>query len=143
MVDKLLLRTLKDLGKDAFQEFKWHLKQENFVGVEPIAESDLEDADRGQTVTQMTRSYEETTAVEVAVKILKEISNRKAAAELTKKYAEMVRAASSSSSSSAAAASPPAASPPAANTMSAENGSVIVAPTVSGSIHTLNLTINK
>ncbi|KAI9525702.1 hypothetical protein NQZ68_006251, partial [Dissostichus eleginoides] len=87
MVDKLLLRTLKDLGKDAFQEFKWHLNQKNLDGAEPIPVSDLEDADRGQTVSQMTNSYSEKTAVEVAVKILKEISNRRAAAELTEKYA--------------------------------------------------------
>ncbi|KAI4833172.1 hypothetical protein KUCAC02_016086 [Chaenocephalus aceratus] len=144
MVDKLLLGTLEDLGKDAFQDFKWYLSQENLDGVKPIPVSKLEDASRGQTVTQMTRSYGGETAVKVAVKILKEISNRKAAAELMEKYAEMNGAApSSSSAASPPAASPPAASPPAANTMLAQNGSVIVAPTVLGSLTTLNLTINK
>ncbi|KAF3852619.1 hypothetical protein F7725_005974 [Dissostichus mawsoni] len=247
MVDKLLLRTLKDLGNDAFQEFKWYLKQKNLDGAEPIAVSDLEDADRGHTVSQMTRSYGEKTAVEVAVEILKEISNRQAAAELTKKYAgavdlldlqllhlqlrldvgsgrecdrrsdtdmvdelllwtledlgeddfgtfkwyldkenldgvepipksklecasrtktvsQMTRSyvketavkvaveilrkmrnmnAAEKLTKKYAATGPPAASPPAANTMLAQDGSVIVAPTVSGSIHTLNLTINN
>ncbi|KAI4832617.1 hypothetical protein KUCAC02_015579 [Chaenocephalus aceratus] len=87
MVDKLLLGILDDLGKDAFQDFKWYLSQKNLDGVKPIPVSKLEDASRGQTVTRMTRSYGEKTTVEVAVEILKKISNRKAAAELRKKYA--------------------------------------------------------
>ncbi|XP_033985358.1 extracellular signal-regulated kinase 7-like [Trematomus bernacchii] len=154
MVDVLLLGTLEDLGKDDFRDFKWYLNQKNLDGCKPIAVCKLEDASRTKTVTEMTSSYGEEMAMKVAVEILKKMKNMKAAAELTKKYAEMIRAASSSSSSSSAAAasppaasppaaSPPAASPPAANTMSAQNESVIVAPTVTGSSHTFNITINK
>ncbi|KAI4833175.1 hypothetical protein KUCAC02_016089 [Chaenocephalus aceratus] len=139
-----------DLDKGDFGTFKGFLSQENLDGVKPIAVSKLEDASRIETVSQMTRNYGGEMAVKVAVKILKEMSNMKAAEKLTKKYAEMNGAVPSSSSSAASppaasppAASPPAASPPAANTMSAQDGSVIVAPTVSGSLHTLNLTINK
>ncbi|KAL3066461.1 hypothetical protein OYC64_016419 [Pagothenia borchgrevinki] len=156
MVGVLLLGTLEDLGKDDFRDFKWHLKQDNLDGCKPIAVCKLEDASRTQIVTEMTRSYGEEMAMKVAVEILKKMKNMKAAAELTTKYAEMIRAASSSSSAAAAsppaasppaasppAASPPAASPPAANTMSAQNESVIVAPTVTGSSHTFNITINK
>ncbi|KAI9518887.1 hypothetical protein NQZ68_034011 [Dissostichus eleginoides] len=143
MVDELLLWTLEDLGEDDFGTFKWYLDKENLDGVEPIPKSKLECASRTKTVSQMTRSYVEETAVKVAVEILRKMRNMNAAEKLTKKYAEMNRAALSSSSSSAAAASPPAASPPAAASMLAQDGSVIVAPRVSGSIHTLNLTINK
>ncbi|KAK5898979.1 hypothetical protein CesoFtcFv8_008503 [Champsocephalus esox] len=90
MVDKLLLGTLEDLDKGDFGTFKGFLSQENLDGVKPIAVSKLEDASRGQTVTRMTRSYGGEMAVEVAVKILKEMSNMKAAEKLTKKYAGAV-----------------------------------------------------
>ncbi|KAL3066455.1 hypothetical protein OYC64_016413 [Pagothenia borchgrevinki] len=143
MVGKLLLGTLEDLVRDDFGKFKWYLCQENLDGVKPIAVSKLEDTSRIETVSQMISTYGEEMAVKVAVKILKQISNMNAAEKLTKKYAEINGAAPSSSSSSSSAASPPADSPPAAYKMSAQNGSVIVAPTVAGSLHTLNLTINK
>ncbi|KAK1886014.1 Cytosolic acyl coenzyme A thioester hydrolase [Dissostichus eleginoides] len=48
MVDKLLLRTLKDLGKDAFQEFKWHLNQKNLDGAEPIPYASVEQEELGR-----------------------------------------------------------------------------------------------
>ncbi|KAK5898984.1 hypothetical protein CesoFtcFv8_008508 [Champsocephalus esox] len=134
MVDELLLGTLDDLGKGDFQVFKGYLNQKNLAGVEPIAVSKLDDASRIETVSQMTRSYGGEMAVEVAVEILKKISNMKAAEELTEKYAEMNGAAPSSSSAAAAS------SPPAANTMSAQNESVIVP---ASSSHTSNINEHK
>ncbi|KAI4832616.1 hypothetical protein KUCAC02_015578 [Chaenocephalus aceratus] len=174
-VDELLLEPLESLGTDYFKKFKCGLYVRKY---KHITWSKLMDASRGQTVKLMTRILGEKMAVKVTVKVLKEMKNMKAAAELTEKYAEMNGAVPSSSSSSSSAssspaaspraasppaasppaasppaasppaasppaASPPAASPPAAASMSAQNGSVIVAPRVAGSLHTLNLTINK
>ncbi|KAF3852616.1 hypothetical protein F7725_005971 [Dissostichus mawsoni] len=121
MVDVLLLRTLKDLSRDDFWDFKGYLDKDILVGVKPIASSKVEYTNRMQTVTEMTRSYGKETAVKLAVKILKEMRNRKAAKELTKKYA--------------------AASRPAAASMSAQNGSVIIAPRVEGVHHTFNMPV--
>ncbi|XP_033943671.1 uncharacterized protein [Pseudochaenichthys georgianus] len=150
-VGELLLETLESLGTEYFGKFKCGLYIRTY---KHITWRKLKDASRGQTVKQMTRILGEKMAVKVTVEVLKKMKNMKAAAELRKKYAEMngaVPSSSSSSSSSASsspaasppAASPPAASPPAAASMSAQNGSVIVAPRVAGSLHTLNLTINK
>ncbi|KAK1898888.1 Caspase b [Dissostichus eleginoides] len=93
MVDELLLWTLEDLGEDDFGTFKWYLDKENLDGVEPIPKSKLECANRTKTVSQMTRSYVEETAMKVAVEILRKMRNMNAAEKLTKKYAEMNRAA--------------------------------------------------
>ncbi|KAK2918392.1 hypothetical protein Q8A73_002763 [Channa argus] len=67
---------LRDLRKDDFLDFKWHLQQDDTMeGFAVIPEEKLKDAKRRDTVDMMVDMYTLPGAVEVAVKILK-IMNR-------------------------------------------------------------------
>ncbi|XP_034070956.1 NACHT, LRR and PYD domains-containing protein 12-like, partial [Gymnodraco acuticeps] len=69
---KILFRTLEQLGKEDFEEFKWYLQQE-VLGFEGIPKSRLEDACRTQTVDHMFLNYGINTN-EVARNVLKEMN---------------------------------------------------------------------
>ncbi|KAJ4923541.1 hypothetical protein JOQ06_004079 [Pogonophryne albipinna] len=69
---KILFRTLEQLGKDDFEEFKWHLQQK-VLGYEGIPKSRLEDACRTQTVDHMFLNYCINT-IKVTRNVLKEIN---------------------------------------------------------------------
>ena len=67
-VKTLLLQTLKDLGNDDFKSFKWHLENST-----EISESELEGADRQQTVNLLVRKYRQQ-AIKYTIKVLTAIS---------------------------------------------------------------------
>ncbi|KAL7404893.1 hypothetical protein ABVT39_020627 [Epinephelus coioides] len=140
-VPQLLLETLEDLDDDDFEKFKWYLSMDILEGCKPIPKSRLGKAPRTDTVSRMTESYTKESAVKVTVEILRKMGNNNAAEKLKNRYAGAPAA------SPAAPVVPPAApvAPPAAPaTMSAQHGSVIIAPTVSGSTAgTWNITVNK
>eukprot|EP00064_Thunnus_orientalis_P022519 superscaffoldBa00007647_g22717 len=69
-----LLKTLEDLiGKD-FEDFKWFLKHESLEGHQAIKASQLEKAERRDTVDLMVQTYQLPGAVEVTKKLLKKIN---------------------------------------------------------------------
>ncbi|XP_031732078.1 NACHT, LRR and PYD domains-containing protein 12-like isoform X1 [Anarrhichthys ocellatus] len=69
-----LLATLKDLADEEFKEFKWYLQQAEVLGgFSPIPRSQLEKADRMDTVDEIIETYEQN-AVEVTIKVLKLIN---------------------------------------------------------------------
>ncbi|XP_029284687.1 uncharacterized protein LOC115006582 [Cottoperca gobio] len=169
MDHQLLLETLEDLRSNDFKKFNWYLTINMLDGCKPIPTSRLESQDRTDTVTEMIKSYGGDMAVNVTVEILKKMMNNQDAENLKIRRAEGKAAAASSTSSAAAAppaaaaassmssaaAAPPAAAaassmssaaaapPAAAATMSAQHGSVIIAPTVGGTFQNLNITISK
>ncbi|XP_059215476.1 protein NLRC3-like isoform X2 [Centropristis striata] len=66
----VLLRTLKDLGDKDFEEFKWYLQQQGELDGHPeIPKSQLENANRMETVDEMFRFYSEK-ATDVARTVL-------------------------------------------------------------------------
>ncbi|XP_070836903.1 NACHT, LRR and PYD domains-containing protein 3-like [Chaetodon trifascialis] len=68
-----LLATLEDLADAEFKKFKWFLQQaEVLEGFPAIPKSQLENADRLDTVDEITETYNKN-AVEVAIKVLKMI----------------------------------------------------------------------
>ncbi|XP_030262363.1 NACHT, LRR and PYD domains-containing protein 12-like [Sparus aurata] len=68
-----LLATLKDLADGEFKEFKWFLQQADILeGFPAIPKSHLVNADRLDTVDEITDTYDKN-AVEVTIKVLKEI----------------------------------------------------------------------
>ncbi|KAJ4923556.1 hypothetical protein JOQ06_004094 [Pogonophryne albipinna] len=79
---KILFRTLEQLGKDDFEEFKWHLQQE-VLGYEGIPKSRLEDACRTQTVDHMFLNYCINT-IKVTRNVLKEINQNLLVEKLSK-----------------------------------------------------------
>ncbi|XP_077944781.1 NLR family CARD domain-containing protein 3-like isoform X2 [Gasterosteus aculeatus] len=83
-VKKEILIILKELKKEDFKEFKWHL--ENYRSPEDhrsIPGSDLEKKDRMNTVDLMVQYYG-TNSVQVAVEVLKEIQRNDLAEKLSK-----------------------------------------------------------
>ncbi|KAM6914135.1 LOW QUALITY PROTEIN: uncharacterized protein PEZ65_014594 [Lycodopsis pacificus] len=69
-----LLAILKDLADEEFKEFKWYLQQAEVLGsFSPIPKSQLEKADRTDTVDEIIRTYEKN-AVEVTIMVLKLIN---------------------------------------------------------------------
>ncbi|KAM7419702.1 hypothetical protein PAMA_016676 [Pampus argenteus] len=142
-VPQLLLDTLEDQCDDYFKRFVWYLTTCNDLldGCSPIRKARLQNPSREDAVTEMINSYGEESAVKVTAVILRKIGNNNSAANLEKSYA-----ATPSTSSSVAAppvAAPPVAAPPVA-AISAQNGSVIIAPSVTGGTSgAWNITINK
>lgn len=68
------MKTLKELGDDEFKDFKRHLQQLNIPGGSSvIPKSDLEKADRSDTVDKIVETYIQQ-SVEVVRKILKKIN---------------------------------------------------------------------
>ena len=79
---KILFRTLEQLGKEDFEEFKWHLQQE-VLGFKGIPESRLEDANQRQTVDQMFLNYC-INIIKVTREVLKEIHRNDLEEKLSK-----------------------------------------------------------
>ncbi|KAL7404288.1 hypothetical protein ABVT39_012569 [Epinephelus coioides] len=133
-VPQLLLETLQCLRSNDFETLKWYLSMDILEGCRRIPVASLENAPRTDTVSRMIQSYGEESAVKVTAAILRKMGNNNAADELEKRYA----------ASPAAPVAPPAApvAPLAAPaTMTAQHGSGIIAPTITGStIGTLNIT---
>lgn len=135
----LLLRTLEDLRKDDFEKFNWHLKSDVLEGCEPIPQSFLESPSRTDTVSRMIDSYGEDKSVNITVEILKLMRNNYAAERLKDRYAE-----GTTNTSAVAPTAAPVAPPAAPATMLAQQGGVIIAPTVaSGTSGSWNITVNK
>ncbi|KAF3855422.1 hypothetical protein F7725_023477 [Dissostichus mawsoni] len=79
---KILFRTLEHLGKEDFEEFKWHLQQK-VLGFEGIPKSRLEDACRTQTVDHMFLNYCINT-IKVTRNVLKEMNQNLLEEKLSK-----------------------------------------------------------
>uniref|UniRef100_A0A1A7WLG1 Pyrin domain-containing protein n=2 Tax=Iconisemion striatum TaxID=60296 RepID=A0A1A7WLG1_9TELE len=128
-VPKLLLHTLENMTNDNFNQFKWYLNLEVPKGRKPIPKSHLEGATQIETVTKMTESYGEDKAVEITIEILKAQGLNGTAEKLRNDYVEEMTSASSSTSAStnSSAVTPP------APLVSAQGGSVVVAPTIQDS----------
>ncbi|XP_071375297.1 NACHT, LRR and PYD domains-containing protein 3-like [Centroberyx affinis] len=74
IVKELLLETLNDLGDEDFKSFRWFLQQGDILeGFPAIPKSQLEKADRLDTVDQMVQTYSENT-LEVTKKVLMKIN---------------------------------------------------------------------
>ncbi|KAI9528287.1 hypothetical protein NQZ68_021928 [Dissostichus eleginoides] len=78
---EVLFKTLKDLGDDEFKEFKWYL-QGKVLGFPGIPKSELEKADRGDTVDLMLRDYDINT-IKVTREVLKKIQRNDLEKELS------------------------------------------------------------
>lgn len=77
-----LLAVLEDLTDDEFKKFRWLLQLEEFVeGIPPIPKSQLEKADRMDTVDEMTKAFEKNITV-VCIKVLKMIKQNNLAQRL-------------------------------------------------------------
>ncbi|XP_077944777.1 NACHT, LRR and PYD domains-containing protein 3-like [Gasterosteus aculeatus] len=83
-VKKEIFKILKDLKKEDFEVFQWHLENDpspEHLG--SIPRSDLENKNRENTVDLMVQYYG-TTSVQVAVEVLKEIQRNDLAEKLSK-----------------------------------------------------------
>ncbi|CAJ1053893.1 uncharacterized protein LOC117815586 [Xyrichtys novacula] len=141
----LLLDTLENLCERDFNKLKWFLNSgiSNNDTWRPIPVSRLEKATEIETVREMTQSFGEDRAVEIAVEILREMGLNDPAAKLESKHKG---GKTSAPSTSAAAAPPPAAPAPSAApaSLTAQDGGVIFAPNlVGGTSGAWNITINK
>ncbi|XP_008291272.1 pyrin-like [Stegastes partitus] len=146
-VQQLLLEILEDLIDEELKMFQWYCTMDNLDECKRFPKTRLDKASRIVTVTKLTESYGEESAVRLTVEILKKMRNNSLADKLCNMYAEGRPAAPSTSSSAqsppAAAAAAAAAAP--AATISAQEGSVVIAPMISSSSTTgsLNITIHK
>ncbi|KAK9536068.1 hypothetical protein VZT92_005881 [Zoarces viviparus] len=138
-VPRLILDSLDELGADDFKRFCWNLTQPVVDGCRPIPTSCLENKDRPDVVSRMIDSYGEESAVNVTVEILKRMNLNNEAEKL-----QNARPAGST----AAQNPPPTPSsssvwtPAAGATVSAQGGSVIVAPYIAGGGADVSLSIN-
>ncbi|XP_028271183.1 pyrin-like [Parambassis ranga] len=137
-VPLLLLGALEDLLDEYFKTFKWYLSMRVLDSCEPIPKSRLEKALRPETVSKMIECYGEELAVEVTVKILRNMRMNSAAEELKKAHTARETSAPSTSSPAVTPAT-------AAPAISAQQGGVIIAPMVHGgsTVGAWNITINK
>eukprot|EP00064_Thunnus_orientalis_P024386 superscaffoldBa00010380_g24678 len=69
-----LLKTLKELRDDEFRNFKWYLQESDILeGSSGISKSDLDKADRSDTVDKIVETYNQQ-SVEVVKKTLEKIN---------------------------------------------------------------------
>ncbi|XP_044045341.1 E3 ubiquitin-protein ligase Midline-1-like isoform X2 [Siniperca chuatsi] len=74
MTQDVLLTVLKELGKEDFEDFKWHLQKDDCLEGHPtISKGKLEKAERRDTVDLMVQTYTLPEAVKVTRKLLKKI----------------------------------------------------------------------
>lgn len=103
----------------------------------PIPRSKLEGQDRMDTVSCMIDSYGEAIAVEVSVAILRKMNVNNIADDLQGKF-EAVEGRTAASSGSSTL------NPTAGATMSAQQGRMVIAPTITGSsTGPVNITIHQ
>lgn len=165
LVAELLLKTLEDLLKAEFDEFKWFLSLDLLGGCQPIPRARLQDASRIQTVDKLLKSYGEDTAVKITAEVLKKMKMNKATEELMSSYSAGEAHTSTTQmcvcgfritasflpptdrntpSSSPSSSSPSAPLPPSPAVMTAQEGSVIIAPTITvGTTSACNITISN
>ncbi|XP_034003922.1 NACHT, LRR and PYD domains-containing protein 3-like [Trematomus bernacchii] len=79
---EVLFKTLKDLGENEFKDLKWYLEGK-VLGFPGIPKSELEKADRGDTVDLMLRDYDINT-IKVTRDVLKKIPRNDLEEELSK-----------------------------------------------------------
>ncbi|KAG7316140.1 hypothetical protein KOW79_021006 [Hemibagrus wyckioides] len=141
----LLLRHLDELIQDDFERFKWSLMNNKAQGFESISRSKLEKAKQFEVVDLMVDKYEPSEAAKITVQVLRQIGQEKLASDLEKKLegeghvqaaeGDGVCSSSSSSSSSSKAVG-------VSMNISAEGGSSINAPPLSGGIFNGPVNIN-
>ncbi|XP_038838268.1 NLR family CARD domain-containing protein 3-like [Salvelinus namaycush] len=89
-VPELLLATLNQLADDDLKRFKWYLKQhDGFIsqmGLSPISKSQLEKADREDTVDKMTETYSYVDTLKISLEILRGINQNNLAQKLKSDY---------------------------------------------------------
>ncbi|MEQ2242609.1 hypothetical protein ILYODFUR_037659 [Ilyodon furcidens] len=136
-VAELLLNTLEDLIEEDFKKFKWFLTMQVLDGYMPIPRAHLQNADRTDTVSKMIENYKEEGALKATATILKKQRMNDLAERLLKADAEMTSAASTATSSSGV-------TPALAPSLSAKEGSVIIAPILNSQNHgTWTINLNK
>lgn len=141
-VPELLLEALEDLIDEDLKRLHSYLSWGVVEGYKAIPKAHLQNASRTDTVTKIMQTYKEEPAVKITVEILRKMNFNSTADELESKYAAGKQAAPNTSSSAAAA--PPAAAAAAPASISAQQGSVVFAPTiVGGTSGKWNVTINK
>lgn len=148
-VQEILFDALQDLIDDEFSTFKWYLSQKQLDDCRPIARCHLETTKRTEIVSRLLSSYGPDSAVALSVVILQKMCKNFTAQELQKAYAakspsgaeSVVCPAPSGPNAAAGSARAPA---PNALHVTANNGSMIFAPTVSGgTAGTWNINISK
>uniref|UniRef100_A0A4W5R270 B30.2/SPRY domain-containing protein n=1 Tax=Hucho hucho TaxID=62062 RepID=A0A4W5R270_9TELE len=89
-VPELLLATLNQLADDDLKTFKWYLKQhDGFIsqmGLCVISKSQLEKADREDTVDKMTETYSYVDTLNISLEILRRINQNNLAEKLKIDY---------------------------------------------------------
>ncbi|KAM3624122.1 uncharacterized protein V6R79_019304 [Siganus canaliculatus] len=141
---QLLLETLEDLVNDDYETFKFYLSMKDVQDWKPIPKSSLEAASRTATVRKMIESYGADTAVSVTARILRTMNCNSLATDLTSKYTSAGKEEHETAAPSTSAVAAPAVAAPAAAAMTAGQGGVIIAPTVTGGTSgSWNITIHK
>lgn len=165
LVAELLLKILNDMLKEEFQTFKWFLTLDILENCDPIPRSQLQDTSRTEVVDKLLKSYGEETAVKMTAEVLKKMSMNKALQELlfypagendtntqlthlccsqhcNSEKLCFILPCTGKSTQSSSSLSPSARAPPAV--MTAQEGSVIIAPTITvGGTTSCNITISN
>jgi len=81
-VKKLLLNSLENLTEDPLKKFQWNLENDH----ECITKSDMENADRMNTVDKMVDCFGPEEAVKITVEILRNINQNNLAEQLENKH---------------------------------------------------------
>ncbi|XP_045903267.1 pyrin-like [Micropterus dolomieu] len=136
LVPVLLLGTLEELLDDDLKMLKWYLSMHVSGSCAPIPRSHLDKASRTETVSKMIECYGEEDAVNITIEILKKMNFNDTAGKLENRYTEGKTATPTTSSTAVESRAAP-------FTMSAQQGGVIIAPTVTSTSGSLNITFNK
>ncbi len=81
-VKELLLKSLEELKKEDLEKFQWYLEKDH----ECITTSDMENADRLQTVDKLVESFGPEEAVKITVCMLEKIMRKDLVEQLKKKH---------------------------------------------------------
>ncbi|KAG1926880.1 protein NLRC3-like [Pimephales promelas] len=81
-VKELLLNSLEDLREDHLKKFQWHLENDQ----ERITKSDMENADRMNTVDKMVECFGPEEAVKITVEILRKMNQNNLVEQLEKNH---------------------------------------------------------
>uniref|UniRef100_A0A4W5QJA0 Pyrin domain-containing protein n=1 Tax=Hucho hucho TaxID=62062 RepID=A0A4W5QJA0_9TELE len=85
-VPALLQTTLEKLTEEQLKIFQLNLTSVQLPGFSPIPESQLENPDRQDTVDQMVKSYDPEGAVEITLRILREMNQHDLAKKLQRDH---------------------------------------------------------
>ncbi|XP_069023558.1 pyrin domain-containing protein 1 [Embiotoca jacksoni] len=144
LVPQLLLETLEDVLNDDFKKFKWYLSMNVLDCCKPIPKAYLENASRIDTVTKMIASYGQELAVDITVDILRKMCLNAGAERLKKAYTEGTAAPTTTTTTSTTTTSTSTSTPIATHAVSAQQGSVVIAPMLhGGATGSWNITIEK